>query len=134
MFCIDTNVAIAVMNARSPSVRSRLREALLTGTPVFCPAIVLFELKYGIAKSMRAAVNAEALERFLAGNIDIIPFDEADAAHAGDIRAHLERQGTPIGPYDLLIAAQARARDATLVTANTREFERVPGLKLNDWS
>ena len=64
----------------------------------------------------------------------VLPFDAEDAAHAGDIRAHLERKGTPIGPYDYLIAAQARRRGATLVTANRREFERVPGLMVADWA
>ena len=61
-------------------------------------------------------------------------FDAEDAHEAGDIRALLERAGTPIGPYDILIAAQARRRGATLVTANTREFARVPGLKTEDWT
>ena len=63
----------------------------------------------------------------------MLPFEAEDAAHAGDIRAHLESKGTPIGHYDCLIAAQARRRGATLVTANRREFERVPGLMVMDW-
>ena len=74
------------------------------------------------------------LAEFLAPGIAVLPLDAEDAAHAGDIRAHLESKGTPIGPYDCLIAAQARRRSATLVTSNRREFERVPGLLLTDWT
>ena len=66
--------------------------------------------------------------------IDVLPFEAEDAAHAGDIRAELEKAGTPIGHYDYLIAAQARRRGAALVTLNRREFERVPGLIVVDWS
>lgn len=72
--------------------------------------------------------------RFLGLGIDVIPFEAEDAAHAGEIRAHLESKGTPIGPYDYLIAAQARRRAATLVTLNMREFSRVPGLMVTDWA
>ena len=68
-----------------------------------------------------------------ATGISILPFEVEDAEEAGDIRAALERVGRPIGPYDILIAAQVRRRGATLVTANQREFERVPGLAVEDW-
>ena len=66
--------------------------------------------------------------------MQVLDFDAEDAEEAGDIRATLQRAGTPIGPYDILIAAQARRRDALLVTANTREFARVPGLQIEDWT
>jgi tRNA(fMet)-specific endonuclease VapC len=95
---------------------------------------VLFELRYGAAKSARPARNAQRITDFLAGPIEILPFESGDAEEAGDIRAALERAGTPIGPYDVLVAAQARWRDALLVTANGREFARVPRLKLEDWA
>jgi len=98
------------------------------------PAIALFELAYGIAKSDRRDQSAALLAEFLAAGIVVAPFESDDAHHAGDIRAHLARQCTPIGHYDLLIAAQARRRGATLVTANGREFDRVPGLACEDWS
>jgi tRNA(fMet)-specific endonuclease VapC len=98
------------------------------------PVVALFELRFGIAKSNRREHSERLLERFLGLGIDVLPFDAEDAAHAGDIRAHLESKGTPIGPYDCLIAAQARRRGATLVTANGREFERVPGLMVADWA
>ena len=104
------------------------------GTPVALPVIALFEMRYGFAKSDRRVINEGLLERFLGLGVDVLPFEAEDAAHAGDIRAHLEMMGTPIGPYDCLIAAQARRRGATLVTANVREFARVPGLLLMDWT
>jgi tRNA(fMet)-specific endonuclease VapC len=88
----------------------------------------------GIAKSARRNDNIERLAIFLQLPITIVPFDAEDAEEAGDIRAVLERAGTPIGPYDVLIAGQARRRGAVLVTANTREFARVPGMKTEDWT
>jgi tRNA(fMet)-specific endonuclease VapC len=71
---------------------------------------------------------------FLALDVTPWPFEPEDAEEAGDIRAELERAGTPIGPYDVLIAAQARRRSALLVTANMGEFTRVPGLRIEDWA
>ena len=132
MICLDTNIAIYIMNRRVPSVRHRLAEQLRLGTEIGLPAIALFELRYGHARSDRQAEVDRLLAEFLAPGIVVLPFDAEDAAHAGDIRAHLERKGTPIGPYDYLIAAQARRRGAALVTLNTREFSRVPGLIVVD--
>ena len=105
-----------------------------SGTPVVLPVIALFEMHHGFAKSDRREHSERLLDRFLGLGVDVLPFESEDAAHAGDIRAHLESKGTPIGPYDCLIAAQARRRGATLVTANRREFERVPGLMVADWA
>ena len=78
--------------------------------------------------------NAERLRIFLSSNIAVVVFNELDAVAAGDLRALLEVEGIPIGPYDLLIAAQALRRRATLVTANVREFARVRGLINEDWT
>ncbi len=97
-------------------------------------SIVLFELCYGIARSLRPEKNTKSLRDFLAGPIQVLDFNPEDAARAGEIRAHLEIRGTPIGPYDLLIAAQALRTETTLVTANFAEFARVPGLRWEDWS
>ena len=133
MICLDTNIVILIVNGRSSSLRHRLGEQMRSGMPIALPAIALFEMRYGFAKSDRRAVSERLLERFLGLGVDVLPFDAEDAAHAGDIRAHLESKGTPIGPYDCLIAAQARRRGATLVTANGREFARVPGLMVTDW-
>ena len=91
-------------------------------------------MRYGYARSNRRTESERLLAEFLAPLIEVLPFDAEDAAHAGDIRAHLESKGTPIGAYDCLIAAQARRRGAALVTLNTREFSRVPGLIVTDWA
>jgi tRNA(fMet)-specific endonuclease VapC len=133
MICLDTNIAIYVINRRVPTVRRRLAEQIRLGTEIGFSAIALFELRYGHARSNRRAEFDRLLAEFLAPGIAILPFDAEDAAHAGDIRAYLESKGTPIGHYDYLIAAQARRRSAVLVTANAREFERVPGLLVTDW-
>jgi tRNA(fMet)-specific endonuclease VapC len=90
---------------------------------------VLHELWYGVARSARRRENAERLRTFLSGGIEVAGFDEDDARTAGDLRATLEAAGTLMGPYDLLIAAQALCTSATLVTVNLAEFARVPGLQ-----
>ncbi len=134
MICLDTNIVIGIVNGRNSSLRHRLGEQMRAGVPAALPAIALFEMRYGFAKSDRRDHNEHLLERFLGLGIVILPFDAEDAAHAGDIRADLESKGMPIGHYDYLIAAQARRRGATLVTANSREFARVPGLLVADWT
>jgi tRNA(fMet)-specific endonuclease VapC len=134
MICLDTSIAIYVINRRVPAVRFRLAEQLRLGTEIGFSVIALFELRYGHARSDRRAEADRLLAEFLAPGIVVLPFDEEDAAHAGHIRADLERKGTPIGSFDYLIAAQARRRGATLVTANAREFARVPGLLVADWT
>lgn len=134
MICLDTNAVIAAINGRASRVRERLVQSLVDGEIVGLPAIVLYEIWYGIKKSARPRQNAGHLADFLALDIIAWPFEPDDAEEAGDIRATLERAGTPIGPYDILIAAQARRRNALLVTANEREFARVPGLKVEDWA
>jgi tRNA(fMet)-specific endonuclease VapC len=134
MICLDTNAVIAVLNDRASPVRVRIDAAIGLGHPLAISSIVLFELRYGAAKSARPERNGQRIVDFLAGPIEVLPFAPADAEEAGDISAALERAGTPIGPYDILVAAQARRRDALLVTANEREFARVPRLKFEDWA
>jgi tRNA(fMet)-specific endonuclease VapC len=133
VICIDTNVAIAVLNGRPPQVVKHFAEALARG-PVALPSPSLHELWYGAAKSTRIAENVDRIERFLSAEITVLPFDADDAREAGFIRAHLKPLGIPIGNYDVLIAAQARRRGLTLVTANVGEFERVPGLIVVNWT
>ena len=132
MICLDTNVVIAAINRRNAAVARRMGEALTQGASIGLPVIVLFELRYGYARSDRKLHMEVLLAEFLSPGIAVLPFEEEDAGHAGDIRAHLEKLGQPIGHYDYLIAAQARRRGATLVTANGQEFERVPGLMVTD--
>ena len=134
MICLDTHAIITALNDRTSPVRARIDAAIRLNHPLAISSIVLFELWYGAAKSARPERNARRIADFLAGPIEILAFEPADAEEAGYIRATLERAGTPIGPYDLLVAAQARRRDALLVTANEREFARVPRLKFEDWT
>lgn len=134
MICLDTNVVIGLINKRSAGLLSRFRAEQELGTRVIMPTMVLHELRYGIAKSVHMERNNAVLDRFLATPIEVAVFDRTDANDAGVLRAYLDRAGTPIGPYDLLIAAQTRRLEAVLITANRREFDRVPGLMVQDWS
>jgi tRNA(fMet)-specific endonuclease VapC len=134
MFCLDTNIVIFALNQRKPHIRTRLKAERAAGTALLLPTIVLFELEYGIAKSNKTARSAAVLSEFVGSGFSLLDFDADDAREAGEVRATLEKQGTPIGPYDVLIAAQARRRGAVLVSLNRREFERVPGLMVTDWA
>jgi tRNA(fMet)-specific endonuclease VapC len=134
MFCLDTNVIVFSINRRVPAIEHRLQQELTAGTALLIPSIVLFELRYGIAKNTRRDASTRVLDAFLAEGFEILPFDAEDAKEAGEIRATLETSGMPIGAYDILIAAQARRRGAVLVTGNRREFERIPGLMVTDWA
>lgn len=96
-------------------------------------SIVAHELYFGAYKSSRVDYNLETL-RLVFSDFEVIDFDREDARVAGEIRAKLNRAGSPIGPYDVLIAGQAKARDLILVTNNVREFERVEGLRVEDWT
>ena len=133
-YLLDTNAVIALLKDQPPNVRNRLRRLVRPGVSIAVSTIVLYELWYGVARSQRRRENAERLRVFLSGNIDVARFDEDDAVTAGDLRAALEAAGTPIGPYDLLVAAQALRSGATLVTANVSEFARVRGLDWQDWT
>jgi tRNA(fMet)-specific endonuclease VapC len=133
-YLLDTNAVIALLKNEPAIFRKRLRRAVSKGAAIAISSIVLYELWYGVARSARRRENAERLRTFLSGGIEVTGFDEDDARTAGDLRATLEAAGTPIGPYDLLIAAQAFRTGATLVTANVAEFARVPGLQSQDWT
>ncbi len=133
-YLLDTNAVIALLKNQPAGVRSRLRRVVSRGASIAVSSVVLYELWYGVARSERGRENAERLRTFLSGKIDVVRFDERDAEIAGHIRAVLETAGTPIEPYDLLIAAQALRRSTTLVTANVLEFARVRGLAWQDWS
>jgi tRNA(fMet)-specific endonuclease VapC len=132
LICLDTNVLIDVMRGVEP-VRRRLEWALISGEAVAASSIVLFELWAGVRKSARPELQELRLQALLGLGVAILDFDQEDAAEAGAIRAALERAGEPIGPYDLLIAAQARRRRATIATANASEFRRVPDLVIEAW-
>jgi len=126
-FLLDANALIALLRRDRPLV-ARLQQYDPSDFGV--PAIAAHELFYGAFKGARVADN---LVRVEAIQLEVIAFDREDARKAGELRALLARAGTPIGPYDALIAGQALARDLTLITHNLREFQRVPGLKVEDW-
>jgi tRNA(fMet)-specific endonuclease VapC len=132
MISLDTNVVIAVLKQEPAHLLERFTRELLQGT-LMLSSIVLFELRYGVANSARRRENADRLAIFLQAPIAVLPFEPEDADEAGELRAELKRTGTPIGPYDLLIAAQARRRGMLLVTANRSEFSRVSGLATENW-
>ena len=133
-YMLDTNAVIALLKNTSAIFHKRLRRTVSKGEEITISAIVLHELWYGVARSAHRRENAERLRVFLSGGIAVNSFGEEDAMIAGEVRATLRASGAPIGPYDLLIAAQALRNDATLVTANTAELARVPGLRLQDWT
>jgi tRNA(fMet)-specific endonuclease VapC len=130
VFLLDTNVCIRILNGSSPAVAARLQAT--SPFEVRLCAVVKAELLYGARKSARVEDNLRLLLRFFAPLVSL-PFDDRCAEEAGLIRLDLERSGRPIGPNDLLIAATARAHDLVLVTHNRREFERIPGLRIEDW-
>lgn len=131
IYMLDTNICIYAMKNRPEKALRRLKEELDSG--VCISSITLAELEYGMKHSSNPAKNEQALLRFLVPFI-VLPFGAAAASEYGEIRAYLQGQGTPIGPLDMLIAGHARAESMTLVTNNVREFERVPGLKLENWA
>ena len=128
---LDTNVVIALVARRSDALVRRVEAAepgMLTTS-----SVVAHELYFGAYRSQKIEFNLETL-RLLFADLIILDLDREDARTAGEIRAGLARQGAPIGPYDVLIAGQAKARGLTLVTNNISEFRRVAGLKIEDWT
>jgi tRNA(fMet)-specific endonuclease VapC len=134
MICLDTNAVITALNKDASPALERIAQGVREGWPLAVSTIVLFELYFGAAKSAHPERNARRVAEFASSTIRVLGFEAEDAAEAGEIRGYLKKAGTPIGPYDLLIAAQARRRGALLVTGNTREFSRVPGLQIEDWT
>ena len=128
---LDTNAVIALVARRSEPLLRRV-EATEPGA-LAISSIVAHELYFGAYRSQKIEFNLETL-RLLFADLEILDLDQEDARAAGEIRADLARRGTPIGPYDLLIAGQAMARGLPLVSNNTAEFERIAGLKLEDWT
>jgi tRNA(fMet)-specific endonuclease VapC len=129
-YLLDTNACIAYLTQRSGPIVGRIANTN-PGELALC-SIVKYELLYGAHKSAKAAENLEKLHRFFS-QFRSLPFDDDAAGIAGEVRATLEGQGTPIGPNDLLIAAIALAHGLIIVTRNTSEFGRVPALAFEDW-
>lgn len=128
-FLLDTNICIYIINKKPPEIFERFSRHAIGSIAI--SSITGAELHYGVSKS-GSAKNQQALAKFLAP-LEVLPFDDTAMQHYGRLRAQLERKGTPIGPMDLLIAAHALSLGLTLVSNNTREFERVPDLRLENW-
>ena len=131
MKMLDTNICIYTIKQKPIEVLSRFKEELPDGLCI--SAITLAELKHGVEKSARPERNELALAQFLTA-LTVVPFDDLAAVEYGKICAELQKQGKPIGTMDMLIAASAVSLDMTLVTNNTREFIRVSGLSLENWT
>jgi tRNA(fMet)-specific endonuclease VapC len=129
MFVLDTNTLIYYFKGMG-----QVAERLLAHSPqeVGVPTVVVYELEVGIAKSTQPEKRRQQLAEMLAV-VAVLPFGMAEARQAAQLRAALEAAGTPIGPYDVLIAATAMAHGSTLVTHNMQDFSRVVGLSLVDW-
>jgi tRNA(fMet)-specific endonuclease VapC len=127
-FLLDANAVIALLNDASSRAAQRARRQ--RPDDIAISAIVAHELFYGAFKSRRVTQNVAVVDAL---QFVVLEFDREDARRAGEIRALLASRGSMIGPYDVLIAGQAVARDMILVTSNTNEFARVPGLRMEDW-
>jgi len=130
-YLLDTNICIYLIKKRPPEALAHFRQH--SPLDVAISTITLFELEYGTEKSQYRQRSQDALAKFLLP-LNLLDLDRSAAADAAVIRAELERKGLPIGPYDLLIAGLARSHNMTLVTNNTKEFERVDGLRLENWA
>ncbi len=128
-YLLDTNIVIYTMKNRPQQVKRRFQEH---DGRMAISTITLGELVFGAEHSQRVEQNLADIEA-LVSRLEVLPFEDKSAYHFGQIRAALYRSGRPIGPYDMLIAGQARACGLILVTNNTNEFRRVPGLLLEDW-
>lgn len=127
-FLLDSNIVIALVNRSASPLGERVRSR--SPDQLSISAIVAHELYFGAFASARPASNLTSIQSL---RFAVLPFDQEDARRAGEVRAALRAQGTPIGSYDVLIAGQALARNLTLVTNNLREFSRVPGLRVENW-
>lgn len=129
-YLLDTNICIYIIKQKPSIVLERLQKVKVNEIGI--SVITLAELEYGVAKSGFPERNKLALIQFLVP-FEISPFSETAAAIYGRIRSDLEKKGQIIGPYDLLIGAQALSENLTLVTNNEREFQRIPGLMIENW-
>ncbi|KMN08288.1 type II toxin-antitoxin system tRNA(fMet)-specific endonuclease VapC [Pseudomonas helleri] len=128
-FMLDTNICIFTIKNRPEYVR----EAFNAHHGQLCiSTVTLMELVFGAEKSSNPQRNLAVVEGF-AARLEVLKYDWEAAANTGQLRAELAKLGTPIGPYDQMIAGHARSLGLVLVTNNTREFERVPGLRIEDW-
>lgn len=129
-YMLDTNICIYTIKNKPQQVRDAFNRH---HSQLCISSISLMELIYGAEKSANPECNLTVVEGFVA-RLEVLAYDEIAANHTGQLRAELARQGTPIGPYEQLIAGHARSRGLIVVTNNRREFDRVPGLRVEDWT
>ena len=130
MYLLDTNICIYIIKKKPVDVLKTLKTK--SKKDIYVSSITIAELEYGVAKSNFPEKNKIALIEFLS-IFNILPFDDTDAVEFGMIKTDLEKKGKIIGPMDLLIAGQAKSKKLILVTDNIKEFERVEGLKIENW-
>jgi len=130
-YLLDTNICIYIIKRKPAEVFDKFKN--LSIGDVGISSITLAELQYGIEKSSNSERNREALEKFLTP-IEVIDYDFEATVEYGKMRAFLEKKGIPIGPLDLLIASHAKSRNVILVTNNVREFGRIDGLRIENWT
>ncbi len=130
VFMLDTNICIYIIKKKPTRVLDRFKKVEISEITI--SSITLSELLYGVSKSSKPEQNLMALTQFVAP-LEILPYGDDAAKYYGDLRAHLEKQGNPIGSLDMLIAAHALSISGTLVTNNEKEFNRVPNLKIENW-
>ena len=128
-YMLDTNSCICVMKTYPPTVREKFNAL---AEQLCLSSITLGELHYGAEKSARRVENLAAMEQFVA-RLEVLPFGDKAAAHYGQVRAELERAGTPCGPHDMQIGGHARSEGLIVVTNNLREFARMPGVRAENW-
>ncbi len=129
-YLLDTNICIYLMKNSYPLLTQRVLSH--DHSELSISSITVFELEYGAEKSSWGEKTRLKLAMFLSP-FNILPFTCEDAVVAGRLRGYLEKQGTPIGPYDIQIAAQGLSKGLTVITHNIGEFSRIPGLRLEDW-
>lgn len=129
-FMLDTNTCIYIIKRKPPDIIDRFKRTEISKIGI--SSITLSELIYGVSKSSKPERNRMALAQFVAP-LEILSYDDEAAQYYGDLRVHLEKQGTPIGALDMLIAAHALSITCTLVTNNEKEFIRIPELKIVNW-
>jgi tRNA(fMet)-specific endonuclease VapC len=128
-YMLDSNICIYVMKTYPPELRGKFNAL---AEQLCISSITLGELYYGAEKSARRVQNLTAIEHFVA-RLEVLPFGDKAAAHYGQLRAELERAGTPCGPHDMQIGGHARSEGLILVTNNMREFARMPGVRVENW-
>ena len=131
MYMLDTNICIFLINSKSPELARKITD--IPFDEVCVSTITQSELEYGVSKSQNKKKNAQALVKFLS-TVTVLDYDTKAAEVYGEIRADLERKGQVIGQLDMLIAAHAKSEELVIVTNNVREFGRVDGLVLEDWT